>query len=257
MLERARREAILTWREGTIVARRNTMFVDWIVELWTKLGISWQHLFMVLGWILSLFVTFVILPYLKRLIRIQREQAQMIKRKIFENTGVVIFGVFDRKLQSDYLGGFLTTVFGEVLFDLIVGWNDKPSPNLIVPDTDCHAEHMKEILAAYASPYILQSNNLECYFRDAKRYGTPHYQYAKLIVALARPDAEKLNSHDYPRVIVMEEGMLRRLAEDGNIDPQWKTKEGFTWLETVRELAQRYAAGDFRGMTVLELPLCQ
>jgi len=222
---------------------------------WIDVAAIGEHAFMVLGWLVSLVVTLVILPYLGRLIRLHREQALMIKKKLFEHTGVVIYGVFDKKLQSDYLGGFLTTLFGERLFDLIVHWNDEPSPSVIIPRSDCEADHMKEILAAHASPYILQSSMIECYFKDVEVYGTPSYRFTKLVVGLARPDAHKLVCHDYPRVIAIEQSMLKKLMEDKDIQPQWDTQDGYTWLETVRELGQKYFSGERHGIAVLEVPL--
>lgn len=204
--------------------------------------------------ILMLVLTALIWPYLGRLYRLHREQNLMIKKKIFEHTGVVIFGLFDGKLQSDYLGGFLTTLFGETLFDLIVDWNDKPSPNIIVPDNEYQSDHLQEILAAHASPYVLQSNRIDCYFEHVQPYGTPTYQFAKLVVALARPDATNLAAHDYPRVIIVELENLKRIMDE-DVVPQHENRDGYTWLETVRELGKRYFGGEHQGIAVLEVPL--
>ena len=208
----------------------------------------------ILGWLLSLIMTAVIIPFLAKLYRLHREQQQMIRKKLFEHTGVVIFGLFDGKLQSDFLGGFLTTFFGERLFDLIVTWNDKPSTSIIIPRNDFEADHMTEILAAKASPYLLQSGRIDGYFKGAEAHGTPSYRFANLIVALARPDATKLKSHDYPRVIIVEQGTLKRIIE-GEVQPQWETQDGYTWLATVRELAERFYGGKHHGIGILELPL--
>lgn len=208
----------------------------------------------ILGWLFSLFMSAVMLPFIARLYRLHREQQHMIRKKLFEHTGVVLFGLFDGRLQSDYLGGFLTTFFGERLFDLIVGWNDGPSSNIIVPRNDFEADHMAEILAAKASPYLLQSRRIDGYFQGAEAFGTPSYRFAKLVVGLARPDASKLKSHDYPRVIIVEQGALKTILE-GEVQPQWETQDGFTWLATVREMGERYFAGKHHGVAVLELPL--
>ncbi|GAC1449032.1 MAG: hypothetical protein NVSMB9_32730 [Isosphaeraceae bacterium] len=208
----------------------------------------------ILGWLFSLFMSAIIIPFISRLYRLHREQQHMIRKKLFEHSGVVIFGLFDGKLQSDYLGGFLTTFFGERLFDLIVGWNDGPSPSLIVPRNDFEADHMTEIMAAKASPYLLQSRRIDGYFRGAEVYGTPSYRFAKLIVGLARPDATKLSSHDYPRLIIVERGTLQRIMKE-EVQPQWETQDSFTWLATVRELGERYFGGKHHGIAVLELPL--
>lgn len=205
--------------------------------------------------ILMLLLTAIIWPFLRRMYRLHKEQTLMIKKKIFEHTGVVIFGLFDGKLQSDYLGGFLTTLFGETLFDLIVSWNDEPSPSIIVPHTEYQSEHLQEILAAHASPYILQSVRIGCYFENAQNFGTRSYPFAKLVVCLARPDASKLTAHDYPRVVIIEVGHLRRIMDGNDIAPQYDNQDGYTWLETIREVGQRYFSGKHQGLTVLEIPL--
>ena len=224
--------------------------IEWIdVSTWGTAAFS------VLGWTLSLLMTLLVIPYLRRLMRVHREQALMIRKKLFEHTGVVLFGVFDKKLQSDYLGGFLTTLFGEVLFDQIVGWNNRPSPSLIMPRSRCEAEHLREMLAAHASPFVLQNAMIGCYFKDVQAQGTPHYRYATFVVGLARPDAAKLQAHDYPRVIVIEESNLRKVLEETGLDPQWDTQDGRVWLETVRELGEAYFAGKRDGIATLEVPL--
>ena len=53
--------------------------------------------------LLTLILTAIIVPYLRRLYRLHREEGLMIRKKLLEHTGVVIFGVFDGGLQSDYL----------------------------------------------------------------------------------------------------------------------------------------------------------
>jgi len=207
-----------------------------------------------LGPLLTLLLMATVVPYLRRLYRLHREQGLMIRKKLLERTGVVIYGLFDGKLQSDYLGGFLTAMFGETLFDLIVGWNDHPSPSIIVPKTDYQCEHLEEILAAHASPFVLQSGRIDCYFRGAEVCGTPSYPFARFVVALARPDAAQLSSHDYPRVMIVEAGALRRIMEEDML-PQYDTKDGRTWLQTVRELGRAFFDGDRRGTVILEIPL--
>ncbi|MGA2254737.1 MAG: hypothetical protein ABSG53_08760 [Thermoguttaceae bacterium] len=145
-------------------------------------------------------------------------------------------------------------MFGETLFDLIVGWNDAPSPSIIVPKTEYQCAHLQEILAAHASPFILQSGRIDCYFDRVKAYGTPSYQFAKFVVGLARPDANKLTSHDYPRVIIVEIDNLKRITED-EVHPQSETQDGYAWLETVREMGKCYFSGRQQGFVVLEIPL--
>ena len=204
--------------------------------------------------LLTLLLMAIVVPYLRRLYRLHREQGLMIRKKLLEHTGVVIYGVFDGKLQSDYLGGFLTAMFGETLFDLIVGWNDHPSPSIIVPKTDYQREHLEEILAARASPFVLQSGRIDCYFRGVEVCGTPSYPFARFVVALARPDAAQLSSHDYPRVMIVEVSTLRRIMEE-DVVAQYDTKDGRTWLQTVRELGRDFFSDDRRGMVILEIPL--
>jgi hypothetical protein len=206
------------------------------------------------GPLFTLLLMAIVVPYLRRLYRLHREQGLMIRKKLLEHTGVVIFGVFDGKLQSDYLGGFLTAMFGETLFDLIVGWNDGPSPSIIVPPTEYQCAHLQEILAAHASPFVLQSGRIDCYFRGVEACGTPSYPFARFVVALARPDATHLSSHDYPRVIIVETGALRRIVDE-NVQPQYDSQDGKTWLETVRELGRDFFHGRRRGTVILEVPV--
>ena len=213
-----------------------------------------KHYEPLIGPLSTLILMAVVVPYLRRLYRLHREQGLMIRKKLLEHTGVVIFGLFDGKVQSDYLGGFLTALFGETLFDLIVGWNETPSPSIIVPKTDYQGDHLKEILAAHASPFVLQSRRIDCYFRNAEVCGTPSYPFAKFVVALARPDAAQLASHDYPRVVIVEIGALRKIIET-DPEPQYDTKEGRTWLDTVRELGNDFFAGQRDGMVILEIPI--
>jgi hypothetical protein len=209
---------------------------------------------LLLGPLLTLILTAIIVPYLRRLYRLHREHSLMIRKKLLEHTGVVIFGLFDGGLQSDYLGGFLTLLFGETLFDLIVGWNEAPSPSLIVPKTEYHSAHLQEILAAHASPFILQSGRIDCYFDGVRVYGTASYKFAKFVVGLARPDANELTSHDYPRVIIAEIDTLKRITED-EVRPQYETPDGYVWLETVRGMGRSYFSGRQQGLVVLEIPL--
>lgn len=207
-----------------------------------------------IGPLFTLLLMAIVVPYLRRLYRLHREQGLMIHKKLLEHTGVVVFGLFDGRLQSDYLGGFLTALFGETLFDVIVGWNDRPSPSVIVPPTDYQCEHLEEILAAHASPYMLQSGRIDCYFRGAQAYGTRSYSFAKFVVALARPDAAQLTAHDYPRVIIVEVGTLKKVMEQ-TVLPQYETKDGRMWLHTVRELGKAFFRGKRQGMVVLEIPI--
>jgi hypothetical protein len=64
---------------------------------------------LLLGPLLTLILTMIVVPYLRRLYRMHREQGLMIRKKLQEHTGVVVFGLFDGGLQSDYLGGLNET----------------------------------------------------------------------------------------------------------------------------------------------------
>jgi len=55
-------------------------------------------------------------------------------------------------------------------------------------------------------------------------------------------------------VIIVEQGMLKAILA-GDIQPQWETQDGYTWLATVRELGERFYGGKHHGIAVLELPL--
>lgn len=194
-------------------------------------------------------------PILLRIMKHNREQKAMVQKKLFENTGVMLFGEFGGQVQSEFLGNFLTTLFGESIFDLVVGWNDQPSPNVIVPETTHQAAHLAEIMSAKASEYILQTNNVDCYFDGAELHGNDKYRYCKIIVALARPDAQKLASYDYARLIAIEVGALMRVVRGAETKPQHETTDGFTWLEVVKELGHKYTSGQHQGLAVLEFPM--
>ena len=62
---------------------------------------------LLLGPLLTVILTLIIVPYLRRLYRMHREQGLMIGKEALGATGVVVFGLFDGGLQSDYLGRFL------------------------------------------------------------------------------------------------------------------------------------------------------
>ena len=205
----------------------------------------------VVEWVLLL----IIIPFIIKHYRSHKEQGLMIRRKLHENTGMMIFGEFDRQIQSEFLGDFLTALFGINMSDMISHWNDKPSPSIIIPTVEYQASHLNEIMAAKASTFILQSNWLEPYFASAKVYGSASYKFCRVIVALARPNAVDLSSHDYPRLIAIEETALRRITDNpATIRPQWDTKDGRTWLHVLRELGE-HVEGDQKGYEVLEVPM--
>lgn len=231
-------------------------------NFWAFVMMVWSvDLAWIMAWLdkysrlLEVGLTLIIIPIVTKTLRHNQEQGKMIRKKLDETTGVVVYGLFDGKLQSDYLGGIKTALFGEWLFDLIVGWNDKPSPNLITPPESFQADFMREIMAANASPFILQSRRIDCYFAGAKQHGTKNYPFARLILGLARPDADKLISQDYPRIMIVEEGHLRSIVDAETIQPQYDTPEGQTWLRTVRELGEAHFGGRDNGIAILEIPL--
>ena len=166
----------------------------------------------------------------------------------------MIFGVFDGGLQSDYLGGFLTLMFGETLFDLIVGWNNAPSPSVIVPKTAYQWRISRRSSRHTPHRSSFKADGSTGDFDGVKAYGTATYKFAKFVVGLARPDANKLISHDYPRVIIVEIDNLKRIAEE-EVRPQYETQDGYVWLETVREMGKSYFSGKQQGLVVLEIPL--
>ncbi len=197
----------------------------------------------------------IIVPILIKIYRQHKEQGLMIKKTLFENTGVLIFGEFGGQVQSEFLGDFLTTLFGHRIFDLIVSWNDKPSPNLIVPPSKEEAAHLSEIAMAKASLYLLQSLHLEAYFKNAALHGADAYKYCRILVALARPDANKLTAHDRPRIVAIELDALRRIATNPDVKPQWDTTDGITWVQVMRELWDKYQKGEHDGLAILEFPM--
>jgi hypothetical protein len=214
-----------------------------------------EYLRVLLGPLTGLVLGTVIVPLLVRIYRLHQEHQRMVKRQLFEHTEVILAGEFDGQVQTDNLGGFLTTLFGERLFGQIVHWNDKPSPSLINPPSDFQADHLRAILRAHVSPFLLQSKRIDCYFDRLAEYGTPSYKFAKFVACLVRPDACMLDSHDCPRVLVIEEAALRRVFENADVKPQYPTKDGKTWLETIRLVGEKYFSHGHPSIEVLEIPI--
>lgn len=218
----------------------------WILDLGAITG----------GIICTIFSVFV-LPYILRHRRMWREQREMIQKTLMQNTGVMIFGHFGKQVQSEFLGDFLTSLFGEVLFDIITEWNRYSGPDnaVVTPADEARATHMRYLASAKASSFILQSHGLGRYFRHAQLHGTPEYQYCRVLVAIACPQPNRLDSHDHPRLIAIEEGALMRIANDEGTEPQWDNQDGNTWLSVLRELAKEWRAGRHNGIAVLEIPV--
>lgn len=207
--------------------------------------------------LLSVLFTALIIPYWRRQRRMWREQREMIQKTLMQNTGVMIFGHFGRQVQSEFLGDFLTSLFGEVLFDIITEWNRHSGPDnaIVTPADEARATHMRYLASAKASSFILQSHGLGRYFRHAQLHGTPEYQYCRILVAIACPQPNRLDSHDHPRLIAIEESALMRIANDEGTEPQWDNQDGNTWLSVLRELAKEWRAGRHNGIAVLEIPV--
>jgi len=76
----------------------------------------------------ALVISVVVLPFLRQWLLLYKAEHQMVKRQFFEYTEVILFGVFQGRVEYDALGVLRTILFGERLFELIVGWNKRPSP---------------------------------------------------------------------------------------------------------------------------------
>lgn len=211
----------------------------------------------ILSGLISILFTALIIPYWRRQRRLYAEQREMIQRTLMQNTGVMIFGHFGKQVQSEFLGDFLTSLFGEVLFDIITEWNKDHHRKeaIVMPANEAQAVHMRYLASAKASSFILQSHGLGRYFRNAQLHGTPEYQFCKVLVAIACPKPDRLTSHDHPRLIAIEEGALKRIAADRDTLPQWDTQDGHTWVAVLRELAEDWEEGEQNGIAVLEIPV--
>jgi hypothetical protein len=198
--------------------------------------------FPLVGPMAALVISAVVLPIVRQWLVLYKEHHQMIKRQFFEHTEVIVFGVFKNRVQYDALGVFRTVLFGERLFDLIVGWNDRPSPNLIVPPSPHLAEHLRTVMRMHASAFLLQCVRIDPYFDAGEKLGSPEYSYVQFVACLVRPDPDKSTWHDCPRVVLIEESALRKIG-DGTVQPNTPDRDGATWLEIVQQIAVEYFAG--------------
>jgi hypothetical protein len=215
---------------------------------------SLKPFFPLVGPLVALAISVVVLPLVRQWLSLYNEHQRIIKRQFFEYTEVILFGVFQNRLEFDALGVFRTMLFGERLFDRIVGWNAGPSPDLIVPANSHEAEHLCTVMHMHASSLLLQCVRLDPYFEAGQKLGTAEYRYVQFVACLARPDAAKLTWHDCPRVVLIEEGALRKVAE-GKVEPCTPDKDGACWLEVLRQMGTEYFAGRRQAIEIFTSPV--
>ena len=145
-------------------------------------------------------------------------------------------------------------LFGERLFELIVGWNNRPSPNLILPGNPHFAEHLRTVMRMQASSLLLQCVRIGSYFDAGRKLGSAQYRYVHFVACLARPDCAKLTWHDCARVVLVEESTLQRIRE-GNVEPGTADRDGATWLEVLRQIADEYFEGHRDAIEVIASPV--
>lgn len=210
--------------------------------------------FPLVGPLVALVLSAVVLPLARQWLTLYRERNQMLKRRFFEYTEVILFGVFLNRVEYDALGVFRTVLFGERLFDLIVGWNRRPSPDLIAPDEPHQAEHLRTVMRLQASALLLQCVRIDPYFEAGKKLGSAEYRYVQFIVCLVRPDADQLTWHDCPRLVLIEESALQKIAT-GGVEPNTPDKDGTIWLDVLRQIAERYNAARREAIEVITSPV--
>ena len=210
--------------------------------------------FPLVGPSVALVISVVVLPLVRQWFALYRERNQMIHRQFFEHTEVILFGVFGNRVEYDALGAFRTVLFGERLFDLIVNWNQRPSPNLILPANRLAAEHLRTVMRMQASSLLLQCVRIDPYFDAGQKLGTPEYRYVHFVACLVRPDLGKLTWHDCPRVVLIEESALRKIGE-GKVQPNTADTDGQTWLKILQEIASEYASERRAAIEVIASPV--
>lgn len=209
--------------------------------------------FPLVGPLVALVISVVVIPLVRQWLVLYREQQMMMRRRFFEHTEVILFGVFDNHVEYDALGAFRTVLFGERLFDLIVGWNDRPSPNLIVPPHPHHAEHLRTVMRMQASSLLLQCVRIDPYFDAAEKHGPPDYRYVNFVACLVRPDAHDITWHDCPRVVLVEESVLQKI-HNGTVQPGTPDRDGATWLTILRQIAGEYFKNHRSAIEVISSP---
>ena len=210
--------------------------------------------FPLVGPLVALVISAVVLPYVRQWLVLYREHHQIIKRQFFEYTEVILFGVFENRVEYDALGVFRTVLFGERLFDRIVTWNKRPSPDLILPQDPHEAEHLRTVMRMQASSLLLQCVRIGPYFDAARKLGSAEYRYVQFVACLARPDARKLSWHDCPRVVLIEESALRKV-HDAVAEPSTPDKDGATWLDVLRQIAEAHFKGGHPAIDVISSPV--
>jgi hypothetical protein len=210
--------------------------------------------FPLVGPLVALAISLVVLPLVRQWLTLAKERHQMIKRQFFEYTEVILFGVFHNRVEYDALGVFRTVLFGERLFEIIVHWNDRPSPNLIIPGNLHQSEHLRTVMRIHASSMLLQSVRIDPYFDTGQKLGSPEYRYVRFVACLARPDPGKLTWHDCPRVVLIEESALRKIHE-GPVEPNTADQDGATWLEILRQIAAEHCEGRGQGLELITSPV--
>src|SRR3990167_4769047 len=149
--------------------------------------------FPLVGPLVALIISAVVLPIVGKWMLLYREHHRMLKRQFFEHAEAILFGVFQNRVEYDALGAFRTVLFGERLFDLIVDWNNRASPNLILPKNPHMAEHLRTVMRMQASALLLQCVRIDPYFDVGRKLGSPEYRYVQFVACLVRPDASKLS----------------------------------------------------------------
>ena len=210
--------------------------------------------FPLVGPLVALTLSVVVLPLVRQWLSLYREHHQMIRRQFFEHTEVILFGVFQNRVEYDALGVFRTVLFGERLFDMIVRWNEKPSPSLIFPANRLQAEHLRTVMRMHASSLLLQCVRIDPYFDAGQKLGTAEYRYVNFVACLVRPDPGKLTWHDCPRVVLIEESALWKIKE-GTVAPSAPDKDGAAWLEILHQIATEYFAERRSAIEVITSPV--
>ena len=210
--------------------------------------------FPLVGPLVALTLSAVVLPLVRQWFSLYREHHQMIRRQFFEHTEVILFGVFQNRIEYDALGVFRTVLFGERLFDLIVNWNQKPSPSLIIPANRLQAEHLRTVMRMHASSLLLQCVRIDPYFDVGQKLGTAEYRYVNFVSCLVRPDPGKLTWHDCPRVVLIEESALWKIHE-GAVAASTPDKDGTAWLEILQQIATEYFADRRSAIEVITSPV--
>lgn len=210
--------------------------------------------FPLVGPLVALAISVLVIPLVRQWLVLYREYHQIVRRQFFEFTEVILFGVFQNQLEYDALGSFRTVLFGERLFDLIVGWNDRPSPNLIVPDNPHQAEHLRTVMRMQASSLLLQCVRIGPYFDAGQKQGSAEYRYVEFVACLARPDPDRLSWHDCPRVVLIEQSALRKVY-DGAVEWNLPDKDAVLWAEIIKEIATEHFAGRRAGIELISSPV--